>query len=180
MAKRLNFYYADQEIISKAAEKLSILEKDAESIDEKLQSFWQTYLEYSAIDFNEYIPPNLLVTSTFELYRTEAEVIKNIANNHSAIIIGRCGFHILREHPNCLNIFLYADNEFRIKRIQKLYNTSEKDAAEMITKSDKERAHYIKTFTGIKWEDTRQYHLSMDTSKFGIEKTINLIVDFVK
>lgn len=177
LAKKLNIFYLDREIIRLAAKKLSILEDEVEPRDERTMSFWQSVFQLSGYSGPDvYIPPHIFVPTDRELFEAEAEVIKHIAKDRSAIIIGRCGFHVLRACPNHISIFLHADINFRKKRIEELYNVSQEDANKMIAKSDKERARYHYMHTGKEWIDARQYDLSIDTSKIGVENSLKLIL----
>ncbi len=103
-----------------------------------------------------------------------------MAKEHSAVIIGRCGFHVLREYPNQVSIFLHGDIAFRNSRIQKLYNVSEEVAGKMIAQSDKERAVYINTFTRKEWANATNYDISIDTGKTGVDKTVKLILHYLE
>ncbi|HNX24487.1 MAG TPA: cytidylate kinase-like family protein [Spirochaetota bacterium] len=180
LAKKLNILYADREIIRKAARELSVLVADLESRDEKILSFWQSFLQFSAFVPEAYVPPRIMLPTDRELFETESEIIKHIAEEHSAVIIGRCGFHILRKHPHHISIFLHGDTASRNARIQKLYHVSEEDAAEMISKSDKERSFYCKSFTGKEWTDARNYSISIDTGKMDIDKSVEFILSCLK
>lgn len=180
LAKKLNIYYADHEIISKAAEQFSVSEGDLNSRDEKLQSFWDNFKHVQAMNLDIYLPPKAIIPTTHQLFEVESEIIRHIANERSAVIIGRCGFHILREHSNLISIFLLSDIAFRSKRIQELYNVSKQTAMEMVVQNDKERARYIETFTGKKWTDARLFDLSVDTSKIGIDKSVELILNYIE
>jgi cytidylate kinase len=180
LAKKLNVFYADREIIGQAAKKLSVLEEDLESRDEKTLSFWQSFIQSFAIAPDIYIPPQIIIPADSELFKTESEIIARIAKERSAVIIGRCGSYILREHPNHVSIFLHGDITFRKGRIQKLYNLSEEIAGKMIIQNDKERAHYNHTFTGKEWTDARQYDISIDTSKTGVDKTVEFILKYLE
>jgi len=180
LAKNLDVFYADREIIIKAAEQLSVLEEDLESRDEKILSFWQSFVYTTAFAPDVYLPPETMLPTDRELYDTEAKIIKHIADERSSVIMGRCGFNILREYSNRISIFLHADNTFRNERIQKLYNVSKEEADKMIAQSDEERALYCKTFTGHNWNDARLYDLSVDTGKIGIDKTVELILNYLK
>jgi cytidylate kinase len=180
LAKELSIFYADRDIISKAAQMLSVLEEDIESRDEKTLSFWQSFLYTAAFAPETFLPPKTVLPTDRELYDAEAGVIEHIAKERSAVIMGRCGFHILREHSNCVSIFLHANNAFRKDRIQKQYEVSEMEADKMIAQSDKERSIYCKTFTGKEWVDARNYNLSIDTGKIGIDKTVKHILNYWK
>lgn len=176
LSKRLNIHYADREIITKAATQLSTLESTLDSRDEKMLSFWQTFLQFSAFAPDVYLPQRIMEPTDYEVFRTQSTIIEHIVRDNSAIIIGRCGFHLLREYPNHISVFLHADLEFRNERIQKLYNITEDTAAKMIAKSDKERTVYCKTFTGKDWTDSRNYDISLDTGRTGIEKTVDILL----
>lgn len=179
LAKKLDIYYADREILSEAAKQLAVLEKDLESRDEKLLSFWKSFLHINGFATEYHLPPQMNFPFDREIFDTEAEVIKHIAKERSAIIIGRGGFHILREYSNHVSVFLHADISFRSKRVQEWYNVSEKTALEMIARSDKERAEYIDTFTGKKWADARHFNLTLDTGKLGVDKSAALILNYL-
>jgi CMP/dCMP kinase len=177
LAKNLNIFYADREIIGQVAKQFSLLEGDLESRDEKISSFWQSYLQSYAFGAPDaYIPPYVIIPTDRELFNAETKIIEHIAKERSAVIIGRCSSHILREHPNHLSVFLHAEITFRINRIQKLYNVSAEVAEKMIVQSDKERALYNHTFTGKDWIDVRQFDISLDTSKIGLDKSFELIL----
>jgi cytidylate kinase len=176
LAKKLNIFYADREIINMAAKKFSLLEDDLASREEKSTTFWQSFVESYACAPDVYIPPQIVIPTERELFNVEAEIIEHIAQERSAVVIGRCGVHVLASHPNRFSIFLHASDDFRKDRIQKLYEVNEAKAEKMIEKSDKERSAYFNTFTGEKWTDLREYDLSIDTSKIGLDESVDLIL----
>jgi cytidylate kinase len=180
LAKKLNIYYADREILTKAAHKLAVLDKDLEERDEKLQSFWESFFQLNSYATDAYLNPILIKPSSYELFHTESEIIKHIANEQSAVIIGRVGFHTLREHTNRVSVFLHADIAFRSKRIQELNQISEKVALGMIEKVDKERAQFVEEFTGKKWADARQFDLCINTGKIGLDRSADLIIHYLE
>lgn len=180
LAKNLNIYYADREILSKAAKELRVLGEDLESRDEKLLSFWGSFLHINGFATEYHVPPQMNFPFDREIYDAEANAIERIAREGSAVIMGRCGFHVLREYPNRISLFLHADVAFRRKRVQELYNVSEKTALEMIEKSDRDRAHYIETFTGKKWTDAKHFDMTLDTGKIGLDKSTELILSYLK
>jgi CMP/dCMP kinase len=180
LAKSLNIFYADREIISQAARQFSVLEEDLKSRDEKKLSFWQSFIRAYAIAPDTYVQPRILPPSDHALFKTESEIITRIAKERSAVIIGRGGSYILREHPHHVSLFLHGDMASRKNRIQKLYAVSEEVAGNMIAKSDKERALYHQTVTGQKWADVRRYHLAIDTSRIGLDKSVELILKYLE
>jgi CMP/dCMP kinase len=182
LAKQLDIFYADREIIDRVARQYAILEEDVASNDEKIVSFWQSFLQFNTISTDLYVPPKLQAPSDKELFQAEAEIIEHIVEERPAVIIGRCGSYILREYPNNISIFLYADVPFRIKRVQSLYQVSDDAAESMIEQSDKDRARYCRIVTNKEWDwnDSRNYNLAVDTGKLGVDKSIEFILDYLK
>ena len=180
LAKKLNIFYADHEIISRVAKQFSVLEEDLVSNDEKITSFWQSFLQFNIITSDVYVPPKLLVPTDKDLFQAEAEIIEHIAKERSSVIIGRCGSYILRNYPH-VSLYLHADNASRKLRVQQLYHVSKEEAEKMMVQSDNERAHYCKIVTSKEWEwtDARNYDISMDTSKMDVDKCVELILDYL-
>jgi len=181
LAKKLKFRYADREIIRAVAEKLSVKEEDIEKRDERRQSIWESMMNSTGFAPEFYVPLNIrYAPSDAELYETETKIIQEIAAEGNAVIIGRGGFHILRNRHSTVRILLHADIDFRIKRVAEIYKVSAKEAAGLILQSDKERAKYINALTGLSWLDATQFDLAIDTGRIGIDKAVDVIAGFAK
>jgi len=180
LAKRSGLFYADREIICKAAEQLSALEGVLEAREERVHSFWQSFLESFAFVVPETYTPPIVAPTDRQLFHTESKIIKTIAKEGSAVIIGRCASQILCDHPNHVSVFLHADTAFRKRRMQELYKVTEDVAERMIRKSDRERSQYIYVFTGSDWNDLTQYDLTLDTGRLEIDKCVDLVLKFVE
>jgi len=87
---------------------------------------------------------------------------------------------VLRNYPNRVSIFLHASASFRAKRVEELYHIDADEAAKIIAISDKERGQYISNFSGIAWPDARQFNLCIDTEKTGIDRSVDLIMEYIK
>ncbi len=179
LAQKLNFYYADRDILSKAAKEFSVVEKDLLQREEKLQSFWDSYFQIRSYGTDAYLNSLLLQPTSYELFTIESEIIRRIMQEQSAVIIGRCGFHILREYPYRVSIFLHAEKDHRIKRVQGLYQISEKEAVDMVNRVDKERTHFVEQYTKTKWADARHFDLTLNTGKFGLDNCVDAIMNYL-
>lgn len=181
LAKKLGISYFDREIVSQAAKKLSVLEGEVDSREEKIHSFWESFLQASPYNSPEaYIPPQFIVPTDGELFEAESEVIRRIANNQSAVIMGRCGSHVLRAHPDQVSLFLYADMAFRQARVQELYKVTAEEATKMIVRSDTARAKYHHVFTGKDWTNASQYGLCVNTGKVGVDSAVTLVLQYLE
>ena len=105
----------------------------------------------------------------------QKEVVKKLAARSSCVIIGRCSDYILRNNPRCVNVFIYAPDEVRIKNVCESHNLSEKDAKLLI--SEKDKRYHIRhlAFTGSNRGDRHNRNLLIDSSMLGIDGTAEYI-----
>jgi cytidylate kinase len=167
----------DREILRKAAEKLDLPHEQLESRDETLTPMWKSVVESFACGVGRigYALPPFRAPSDSELYRTESEIITRAASECSAVIVGHGGFHVLREHPRHLSVFLHANMPFRRQRIQEIFNLSAQDAQKLIDETDRERSKYRLALSGENPTDARLYHLCIDTGVLGLENAEEMI-----
>lgn len=174
----IKFY--DKELIARAAKESGLSEFLFEGIDEKptnsilyslvmgMQSGSGGYYHYNDMLNNDYI------------FRIQSQVIRNVAEEDSCIIVGRCADYILREEPRLVNVFIHADKQWRIKRIMERQNMTEKEATAAINKTDKRRSSFYNFYTNKVWGNVDNYNISIDTSLVGVDGAAQLIVDYAK
>lgn len=177
LAEVLGIKYIDRDILYKAAEELKILE-DEQDVYNK-EAFWMNLIG-GIVYPSTYIGPNYMISFGDRLYDEQARIIRKISKECSCVMVGRCCSHILDSQPNHISIFLHADKDLRIKRIESLYNLSEKQARKLVEKNDAERNSYYHTHTGNDWKDATQYHLCLDTGVLGFERAEKIIINYVK
>jgi len=180
LAEKLNIRCVNREIVSRAAKQLSVVEKELDERDEKMQSFWKSFFQFNALATEVAFTPGTRITTTGEVFRVESEILQHVAKEESAVIIGRCGYAILKDYPNLITVYLHADKAFRVDRIAHDGTMTTEEASGVIEKNDKERGLYIETFTGSKWSDARHFDLCIDTGKIGIDKAVEIILNYVK
>ena len=157
LAKQLQIPCYDKEIIALTA---------------KNSGFKQSYIEQNEESKNQYYG------NDDAIFISQTKVIKKLAKK-PCIIIGRCASYILKDQKNVLNIFLYNDYESKKNRVTKYYNIPKKDVKKLIIEKNKERAKYYKYYTENEWTDLKQYDLAIQTDLLGIEKTVDLLKNFV-
>ena len=94
--------------------------------------------------------------------------------------VGRCSDYILRDHPRVLNLFITANHQDRISRLQTRHTINEEQAQTMIEKIDKKRADYYNYYTYKSWGSANSYHLCINSSVLGIDKTVDMLELFVR
>ncbi len=112
-----------------------------------------------------------------ELFKIQSDVIRKIASEGPAIFIGRASNYVLRD-CRCLNVFICAPMEVRKKYVCGREDLPEDKTEEIIFRKDRSRAEFYNFFSFGHWGKSSDYHLCIDSSILGIEKTADYIISF--
>ena len=177
LARRLGIPYYDKALLSEAAGRLGFRADLFERADEKRPSFFSSLLSAN-YGSSTYIAPGAMHNAT--LYQMQSDVIRNLMDS-PCVIVGRTADYIGRERKNVVSIFLHADNAYRVSRTHCLHPGLPDDSAamEIMAKKDAERQTYYNYFTGRKWGDAANYHLSLCTSLFSTERAADLVCRYL-
>ena len=180
LAQRLGVKLLDKQIMNEVASKFGMVEDAVERIEARnplwrddFTQFYRQYMagaEYNGLEHDQ---------TSHQLFEAQAAAIRKIADEESCVIVGRCGFYIFRDHPNAMKIFIHADDECRKQRIARRYDLSESDAAAMIVDNDYSRELYTKTFTGLDWTDARNYDISLNVRRFGVNGAVDFLMNSI-
>lgn len=130
----------------------------------------------SSLSFaNNVFSTNNGVTLQDEIYFTQNRIIKELADKEPCVIVGRCADYILREREDCLNVFIFADNESKIERAEKYFNITREEAPAVLKKKDKARANHYKYYTDQEWGMASNYDLCLNSGLIGIEGCVKAI-----
>jgi len=181
LAERLGIKCYDKELLQQAAKESGFCEEIFENHDEKPSNSFLYSLVMDTYSAGNYAAaPFLDMPLNHKVFLAQFDTIKNIAEKESCVIVGRCADYALANHPDCINIFVRAEMEDRIKLISKRMDVTENKAKELIQKNDKQRASYYNYYTSKKWGDTSSYDLTINTSKISVDHAVDLILDFRK
>ena len=159
VAKKLNIPFYDKEEIKKFAIQNKMI--DNNYTEEEI------YDKFLSLDVKK------------EAIINQAKVIKKIANNGDAVIIGKCADYILNDNDNLVKVFIYAPLDYKIKNIMKNYGDNEKEAKKHIIASDKSRAAYYGVIANKVWGDKNNYDLCID-ARIGNENVVKIICNYIK
>ena len=165
LASRLGLELYDRRKLEEEAKKLGKLDENKEFFQEKAVN---SLLYSIAVSYGASNP----MERSFEL-------IRELTQQKSVVIIGRCSGAIYANDPDATTIFLHADKDCRIKRVMKRDGIDEKKAAKLIKEVDEKRASFHKFCTGKEWGDAGQYQLSIDTGKLDISDAADMIINYI-
>jgi CMP/dCMP kinase len=182
IAKRLGYRYLDREILWKAAgslgQKVGVLERREEKISEDLEGL-RTVLGSGAPELAS-APPPMHMLYDRDIFQAETYVIRKIADEQSAVILGRCGFYLLKGRPGLVSIFIHASEEFRVERAMKAHEITADNAFAALRESDRLKSAYIQAMTGANWTDSLNYHLTLDTGATGFDRAEDMILSVIE
>jgi uncharacterized membrane protein YczE/cytidylate kinase len=175
IAKKLGLSFIDKELIHLTAQQTGYTLDYIQENEQKLSnSLIYDLYEQNYAYVNDELPPK------DALFLVQSKIIREICAKESCVIVGRCANFILKDHPNCINIFIHANDEYRIEKINKDYGVNPPVTNYDLEKSDEERANYCVHFTNKDWRDARNYHFTIDSSLYGSKESANKVIGFIK
>lgn len=174
LGEKLGIPCYDSEIIDKVAEK-SGFEKDyildkGEYVRQPLSGIFRNNYYYQAS--NEDV-----------IWAIQSKIIREFAEEGPCIIVGRCADYLLKDRDDVLKVFICADKEFRINRIntvyskasEAFYSRSDVPAEKRIKDKDKRRASYYQFYTDMKWGNATNYDISLNSGSLGIDACVDIL-----
>ena len=181
VSEKLGINYFDYEIIDETARKsgfsIDFVKESEQRVTNSLLYNLALGTSYNiATSFNR----NESINLETQLYLAQQNVIKEMADKGSCVIVGRCADYVLRDYEGLFRVFIYADIKFRENHIVEHYNYKPETAAKEIKKADKRRsAHYL-TFTDQHWGRRQNYDLMINSGIIGFDKSAEIIIDAIK
>ncbi len=180
LSKDLGIPYYDKEIFRMVSDKSGVLEEFFHVNNERPGN----NLLYKIIkDLNpKDLKPSLGkdIVSPDNLFRFQSELIRELAENETCILIGRCSDYVLKDYGHIVNIFICGDAESKIRRMMRTFSLERDIAIDRIKDTDKQRKKYYNYYTGQIWGAAMNYDLCLNTGNMSIEEAAALIQFYLK
>ena len=182
LAQAYDIKYYDKELIARAAKESGFCEEMIQNHDERPTNSFLYNLVMDTYSFGYNSSSFVDMPISHKVFLAQFDTIKKIAKEEPCIIVGRCADYALSDLPNVLNLFIYGDEECKIKRIRERFSdiTSNEKAREMMIKKDKQRQSYYNYYSSKKWGRADSYDLCINSSILGIEGTVKLIIQYIE
>ena len=176
-----------REIAEKLANRFNIALYDYHLLSEIAS---EKELDFDVLDKYDEIPRKKVFSRNVRGYSNSPE--ENIANmqfdymqkkakeGKSFVIVGRCSEAILKDYECMISIFILGDMNAKIERIKKIHNISNIEAENMINRRNKKRKEYHNYYCTGKWGDSRNYDISINSSKLGIDATVDVLEKYIR
>lgn len=175
LGRRLGIPVYDNELITKAAQESGFSAELFVQSDEKKRFFSLTSIFSSNFsgDSDNYM-------SDKNLFNIQCAAIRGIAEQGSAVIVGRCSDYVLRDLECTIDVFLTSSDEVRSARIMEREGLTKEKALEMMERRDKSRADYYNYYTFGNWGVASTYDLCVNSGILGIEGTAEFIIEYAR
>lgn len=166
LADKLGIHCYDAELIQKIVEKSGY---PADYVKEKGEDAEGGGLSMFLVD------RRLGPTHQDTLWKVQSQIITELADKESCVIVGRCADYILQARADCLTVFIHAEFDKRVKRIINEYGEPEEKAYKRLKDRDKRRMAYYNYYTDKKWGSAENYHVCLDSGALGIDKCVEVL-----
>lgn len=173
-AERLGVPFYDKRILEMVAQRSGFSEKTIEEQGEYVPHSLLYTITSQSFAYNTANRENMSLPDQINAFQTE--LIKELAEKESCVIIGRDADYILKDNPDCFHVFVHGKLEDRKRRVVSEHGIAENEAEDHVRKRDKKRAQHYKYYTDRTWGQASNYHLCVDSSYFGIEECVEMIL----
>ena len=180
LAKHFGIPFFDRELLSRAAKESGFCEEMIQMHDEKPTNSFLYNLVMDTYSFGYNTSTFVDMPISHKVFLAQFDTVKKIADEGPCVIVGRCADYALSDYDNVLKLFIYGNDEDRCKRLMNRFKLEEKEATDLMNKTDKKRSSYYNYYSSKKWGHAESYDLCINSSLLGIDKTVNLIVQAVE
>lgn len=115
-----------------------------------------------------------------ELFARQAEIIRQLADTESCVIVGKCADYVLKDYDNVISLYIEAPRPYCVKRIMDRMDVSETQAHQLISRTDRYRAEYYEYYTqGNYWTNPVNYDMTFNMARVGEDTCIEIIKNYV-
>lgn len=171
LAKELGIKLYDKEFIRLAAQHSGMDEAYIRENEQSIPSFWLKCIKNYSTSVERSLSRDDI------LFVAEGKIIQDVASQGSCIIVGRCADFILKDRPNVIRIFCYADGESARRRCVEEYGVKAGNADAEIHRINRNRVAHYEYYTGMKWGEPHHYNLMINTGSMSLATACSLIKD---
>ena len=165
IAKDLNLPLYDRSLLDNIAKEKGFSLEDLQKYDEKRK---RAFVSRSVRGYSNSIP-EAVAQVQFDYIREKA------ASGESFVVVGRCSDIVLKDYPGLFSVFILADKESKMKHVMGKFHLSEEEALSKMKRHDTTRKAYHNSYSKISWGDSRGYDLCINSSRLGIDDTVEVI-----
>ncbi len=172
----------DKDLIARVAQESGFCQEMVQQHDERPTNSFLYNLVMDTYSFGYNASSFVDMPISQKVFLAQFDTIKKVAAEGPCVIVGRCADYALSDFHNVINIFIHADEDFKIKQIMHRFSdiTTEQKARDMMNKKDKQRQSYYNYYSSKKWGRADSYDLSVNSALLGVDGTVNLLIQAIE
>ena len=164
LAEELGIEFYDRDIVEETARRMGLPVSTISDTEESANNIY----------YKRIYPLGMAIKSMQdEVFMVQQNIIRDLADRESCIIVGRCADEVLKDHPRLLNVHVFAPKADRLRNCVEKLGMDEATAKKTLPRVDKSRAGYHKVYGG--GDEYVNCHLMLNSSQFGIEGSAHLL-----
>ncbi len=179
LAEHYGLKLYDRNLLTVMAAKTNMTPDEIAELDEKISGF--RFFRAKKGGFNE--DRDALMTrlsKSNQFYLMEKDLIEELAEKESFVIMGRAANTILKDRDDVFNIFVFAPKSFRIPRVKEFYHLdTDKDAEKKIEHIDGIRKEYFEYYSNVSWGSAEYQDVLINTALFGVDETVKILISLI-
>lgn len=180
LAEHYGIAYYDKALLTRAAKESGYCEEMIKSNDERPTNSFLYNLVMDTYSFGYNASSFVDMPISQKVFLAQFDTIKKIANEGPCVIVGRCADYALADHPNCVHVFISADEDFKLKNIMESHQLTAAKAKDMMIKKDKQRQSYYNYYSSKKWGRADSYDLTLNSAKLGVKGSVELLIRYIE
>ncbi|MCM1106784.1 MAG: cytidylate kinase-like family protein [Blautia sp.] len=182
LAAELGIHCYENRILTLASQMSGLDEKLFNEVNEKVRAHGSFASLLKGLPRSrQYITKNEKFVSDDKLFEYQKQIIENLADTESCVIVGKCADWVLRGRDNVVSIYIEAPRNFCVKRTMEHMGVTEEVAAATIAHTDKYRADYYRYYTGGNyWTNPVNYDMTLNSERIGVDFCVAVIKDYLK
>lgn len=182
VAEYFNIPFYDKSILTRAAKDSGFCEEMIQNHDERPTNSFLYNLVMDTYSFGYNSSSFVDMPISHKVFLAQFDAIKSFADEGPCVIVGRCADYALADYKNVLNLFIYADDDFKCNYLME-HEEGIKDketAKDIFIKKDKQRQSYYNYYSSKKWGRADSYDLCINSAKLGVEGTVKFIIQYIE
>jgi hypothetical protein len=180
VAEQLGWRLVDEDIVSRAAVEAGVGREVVADVERRKSIVARLLDNISTPGVSmAYVPAlaDSLTTPRSDVLRGMIRsVIEEVAARGAAVIVAHAASLALGDRDGVLRVLITASPATRAGRIAAALDVDEKEATRMLSRSDANRADYIKRFYGVAHESPVHYDLVINTDRLSAGQAAALIL----
>ena len=183
VAETLGWTFVDNAFVEELAARSGYTREQVAALDERVPSFFERFLQSSALSLPEYVattPGALDEPEAERLARLSRELVKELGRRDRLVMVGRAAAAILAREQGAIHVRVVASRDRRLRTAVERLGVDPERAASVLDAADTNRDRYHREYYDRDWNDPVHYHMVLNTELLGADGAADLVVHYAR